>query len=244
MPRSKMPRAKNGFIKTLNKTGFMTTRLDPFSREFVQFAKKAPGPSLEIGAAYGIATIPVLKKGCPVVANDLSARHLKILKSRVPKKLLKNLTLLPGRFPGKINLTKNSVGSILACRIMHFLDGPTIRRGLKKMHAWLKPGGKIFIIAGTAYVGTLKGFIPIYEKKLKAGSTWPGYVRDFHKQAPDLKNQAPGFLHALDVHVLSRELKRAGFTVEKAAIFSRPYYPKRIRLDGRESVGIIGKKIP
>lgn len=242
MKKSKMPRSKNGFVKTLNKTGFMTTRLDPFSHKFVEFAGKAPGPSLEIGSAYGIATLPILKNGYPVIANDLSLHHLRILKKRAPKKFRKNLTLLPGRFPDDIKLAKNSVGSILACRIVHFLDGPTIRRGLKKMYSWLKPGGKIFIVGETAYVGTLKNFIPKYEKKIKQGATWPGHVHDCHKLVPDLKDIIPDFFHALDVSMLRRELRRAGFVVEKAARFGRPYFPERIRLDGRESVGIIGRK--
>lgn len=242
MKKTKMPRSKEGLVKTLNKTGFMTTRLDPFSRKFVEFAKNSPGPSLEIGSAYGIATLPILKKGLPVIANDLSAHHLKILKKRVPKKFQKNLTLLAGRFPDNLKLAKNSVGSILACRIVHFLDGPTIRRGLKKMHSWLKPGGKIFIVGETVYVGTLQKHAPLYEKKIKQGITWPGHVHNCHELVPDLKNIIPDFFHALDVKILKRELKRAGFIIEKSHTFGRPYFPKRIRLDGRESVGIIGRK--
>lgn len=243
MKKPKMPRSKEGFVKTLNKTGFMTTRLDPFSRKFVEFAGKAPGPSLEIGSAYGVATLPILKKGLPIIANDLSAHHLRILKNRVPKKFQKNLTLLPGRFPDNIKLPKNSIGSILACRILHFLEGPILRRGLKKMFSWLKLGGKIFIIGETAYLGTLLKFIPVYEKRRRQGLIWPGHAKNVFFDLPPLfTKNLPPFFHAFDIPMLERELKRAGFDVEKAHTFSRPYYPKIVRLDGRESVGIIGKK--
>jgi len=45
----------NGFIQTLNKMGYMTSTLDRFSQAFVDFAPKAPGRALDIGAAYGVA---------------------------------------------------------------------------------------------------------------------------------------------------------------------------------------------
>ena len=42
-----MPSAEpNGFIKTLNNMGYMTSTIDPFSRSFVEFSSRARLPVL------------------------------------------------------------------------------------------------------------------------------------------------------------------------------------------------------
>src|SRR5262245_33374185 len=118
-----MPEAKDGLIPTLNQMGWMTVGLDAFSREFVDFSSTAPGPVLDIGAAYGIASIEALKTGARVIANDLDRRHLDILYDRAPKEYVRNLILKAGEFPNELNFSDYSLGGILACRILHFFDG-------------------------------------------------------------------------------------------------------------------------
>ena len=47
-----MPKPEpNGFVRTLNNMGYMTSGLDPYSQAFVDFAPGAPGPCLDVGAA-------------------------------------------------------------------------------------------------------------------------------------------------------------------------------------------------
>ncbi|MDO8461409.1 MAG: class I SAM-dependent methyltransferase, partial [Deltaproteobacteria bacterium] len=150
MPREKikMPTPEaNGFVKTLNNMGFMTSVLDPYSQALVDFAPQAPGPFLEIGAAYGVASLAALEKGCEVIANDMDERHLEILWDRAPKEDQKRLTLKAGAFPDAIDLKPGSVGTILVCRVLHFFTGPMIEKSLDRMFDWLAPGGKVAIIA-------------------------------------------------------------------------------------------------
>ena len=44
-------------IPTLNKQGFMTTILDPYTNTFIRSLSNNSDPVLEIGAAYGIAAL-------------------------------------------------------------------------------------------------------------------------------------------------------------------------------------------
>ncbi len=82
---TEMPVAEpNGFIKTLNNMGYMTSTLDPYSMAFADFAPAAPGPCLDVGAAYGVASLVALANGARMIANDIDGRHLRILLDRAP----------------------------------------------------------------------------------------------------------------------------------------------------------------
>jgi hypothetical protein len=51
-----------GFVPMLNGLGFMSTRMDIFMEAFIAFAKTSLAPVADIGAAYGVATIPALER--------------------------------------------------------------------------------------------------------------------------------------------------------------------------------------
>lgn len=240
----KMPSAQDGLIPTLNQMGWMTQGLDVFSQAFIDFAPTAPGAALDIGAAYGVASLAALKKGAKVIANDLDARHLEILKGQVPVGLLPNLTLMPGAFPDGVDFPVGSIGAILVCRVLHFFDGATIERGIAKMFNWLATGGKIFVIGETPYLSNMKGFIPHYEAQLKDPSiAWPGYFNNVHEICdPAVKDKLPKQINFFDIKTLRRVFEGAGFTVERAETFARPEYPTWAQYDGRESAGLIVRK--
>lgn len=159
----------NGFVRTLNSMGYMTSTLDRFSQAFVDFAPTAPARCLDIGAAYGVASLAALRNGAAVVANDIDERHLSILRDRVDAPLRERLTLVSGDFPDKIDFAPASLGAVLICRVMHFFDGPAIERAAAKVMTWLAPGGKVFVVSETPFIGTAKGFFPTYEARVKAG---------------------------------------------------------------------------
>lgn len=56
-------------------------------------------------------------------------------------------------------------------------------------------------------------------------------------------NHLPKFMHFFDENNLKEVFESCGFIVEKSYLFPRPYFPLEVQLDGRESVGIIAKKI-
>jgi len=233
---------QSGLTRTLNSMGTMTPEPDAFSRAFIEFAPRAPGRSLDIGAAYGVATLPALRGGASVIANDIDGRHLKILFGRVPQEHRARLELAPGEFPDGLDFPAGSLGAVLICRVLHFFDGPRIERAAAKVMGWLAPGGKVFAVAETPYIGTAKAYFPTYEAKLKAGHPWPGVVENVGVHDPKRAGSLPSLFHLLDERILGRVFTAAGFGIERLELFARPDYPPDIRLDGRESVGLIAIK--
>lgn len=238
-----MPEAEeSGLISTLNSMGTMTPSPDIFSRAFIEFAPRAPGRSLDIGAAYGVATLPALSGGASVIANDIDERHLKILFNRVPQEHRARLELVAGEFPDRLDFPAGSLGAVLICRVMHFFDGPRIERAAAKAMNWLAPGGKVFVVGETPFIGTAKAFFPTYESRLKAGAPWPGVVENVAAHDPKRTGSLPKLFHLLDERILGRVFTAAGFEIERSELFARPDYPADIRMDGRESVGLIAVK--
>jgi len=238
-----MPKAKAGLVSTLNKYGYMTTYLDPFSKQFVDFSGNIANQRvLEIGAAYGIATLAALAKGAHVVANDLEQQHLAILKERVPEDQLPRLTLHPGAFPNHLHLPDNHFDGILVCRVIHFFDGDTVKQAVKKLLDWLKPGGKVFVVIETPYIKPLEAFIEKFEQRKAQGEPWPGLIVDMKELNREPAKNVPALLHPMDDDILKRVFSEAGFIIEKCHLFARPEFPQQFQLDGRESAGIVAAK--
>lgn len=244
MPQSaSMPAPQpDGFIKTLNSMGYMTSTLDPYSRAFIDFTVKAPGPALDIGAAYGIASLAALEQGATVVANDLDPRHLEILAGRVLAKDRDRLRLAPGAFPGELDFPDGSLGAALICRVLHFFEGPAIERAAAALFRWLAPGGKAFAVTETPYLRNFQPFIPVYESRKKLGERWPGLVKDVRPYCLQGSANLPRQMLFLDEDSMERTFREAGFIVEKVGCINRFDFPLSMRLDGRESVGIIARK--
>lgn len=224
----RMPRPEaNGTVPTLNGMGAMTPELDAYASVFVEFAATREEPALDVGAAYGVATLAALERGARVIANDVEPRHLAILKRRVPSRLKPQLRLLPGAFPGGFALAPESLGAALLGRMLHFLPAREIECGIRFLHRWLAPGGKVFAVALTPYIGTRRDFIGVYETRRAMGVAWPGEYRGMHYLEPE---------------VLAAAFRRVGFVVQRAETFSRPELLGELRLDGREAMGLIARK--
>lgn len=231
----------SGFESTLNNMGFASSIIDPYCQKFVDFAAGAPGPVLEVGAAFGLTSMAAVKTGARVIANDIDSRHLQIISERVPDKYRSNLKTLYGAAPD-LHLSENMLGAILISRVIHFFDAFRIQRMLQNAYNWLSPGGKLFIVAETPFQKTMEAFIPVYEKRMAEGRQWPGLIHDINAFANNGNGRIPNMVHFLDSAVLSRESALSGFIVEEAELFSRPDFPQEYRLDGRESVGLIALK--
>ena len=110
----------------------MTTSFSPIVVKFIEHAKTAKKPLLDIGSAFGIATHPSLQVGSTVIACVIFRKHLEILASTTPKDTLNRLILHNLSFPLETNYSNNSLSGILISLVLHFLDGETIELGLKK----------------------------------------------------------------------------------------------------------------
>lgn len=248
MNQLSMPRSNGfGFIRTLNRGGgWMSNLKDPVGQEFIDFASRSTSWSLDVGSAYGSDTfLEALKKGARIIANDIEPRHLEILiNERVPSELRHNVKTLPGSFLS-VQVPEASIGSILASRVFHFMDGETIERVAHKMFTVLIPGGKLFLTADSPYQLSMAPFISVYEARRQAGSRWPGQIREMWYYAPAEveAGEIPPLMNFLDPEVLTRTFQSAGFKIEKAAFMARPQgYPDELRYDGREAVALIAVK--
>lgn len=241
-----MPEAKNGFVQTLNNNAFMTENLDIYSKMFVEHAAKVNRPVLDIGAAYGNATIPALKRGSKVIANDLDIRHLQILQQYCPNEFRDNLKLLPGKFPDEIELEDNILDGALICRVFHFMTGEMIEKALKKIYKILTKKGKLFIICESPYIKVWAKFIPIFEKRRQEGVKWPGFIDNLKEYcfAEQYIHNLPEKVNWFDTNTMAKAVIQAEFEIEKLSyIDRRGVFPDDVLLDGKESVGVIAVKM-
>ena len=233
-----------GFISTLNNMGFMLEELDEFSSEFVEHASKSEGHSLDVGCAFGVATLPAILKGAKIVASDVHKEHLTILDSKVPAHLKKNLMLHEGFFPENFveRFGKDFFENILVSRVLHFLEGKEIEKCFDVLFQILKPGGRGFITNETPYLKNVQNFIDTYKSRLRENVEWPGEIHNFKDIDKRAGVNLPNFMHLLDIPVLERVSRQFGFIIERCSYIKRKNFPKDIILDGKESVGIIIQK--
>ncbi len=236
-----MPPAPHRRAPTRNRMGWTSNQINALSQLFVDHCRTASLPVLDLGAAYGVATLPALAAGARVIANDLDAEHLAVLASLAGPN--SRLQLLPGRFPNQLDLPPASLGAVHASNVLHFLDGPELTLGAAKIANWLAPGGQLFIHAGTPYQQPFSRFIPQYEQRVAAGDPWPGYVMDTAAISTHRKlTQIPPALHLLDPQVLTRVFQAAGLVVDRAWFYRRHDLPRSMHHDGREGVALLAHK--
>jgi polyketide synthase PksJ len=239
-----MPEVRDGLASTLNQTGLAIEHVDdPYTTAFIELVARAPGSALEIGTAFGAASLQVLKRGVPIIANDIDPRHLEILQERTPPEQRHLLRLVPGRFPDELELAPASLGAVLISRVMHFMKPREIEGAVAKLWSALAPGGKVFAIVDTIYLKSIQAFMPVYRERKARGDEWPGWCENFRDYViPEYRSLAPETAHFLDEDTFPPFFTRAGFRIEQSSFIPRPYYPAAIRLDGRESFGVIAAK--
>lgn len=231
-------------IKTHNQMGYSFLEMNVYSLEFIEYATHAQAPVLDMGAAFGVTVLPILKQGGTVIANDLAIEHLEILQNNTPLQQRERLQICPGKIPGEVNFGADTLAAIHSCFVFHFLTGDEVAQAVALMYRWLQPGGKVFIITRSPYQKSLEKFIPIYEARKRSGDFWPGYIEDVsaYIQA-DMMRNVPTKISVVDAEILKNIFQREGFHIEKAEEFDvGDGVPDHNKLDGRETVGLIARK--
>lgn len=237
------PEIKENLIVTLNRMGYMLVKPERFMQFFIDFAAKSKAPALDIGAAYGVATLAALEKGAQVVANDMDVRHLEILQSKVPDHLQKQLQIKVGKIPSDLDFSRNYFGTILASRVLNFVDPNLLRSSFALIYKWLKPGGRFIYLGATPFMGTFKDFLPQYMKNKEDGCEWPGLIDNVQKYAPHRSEDLPSFINLIDEALLKSLMKETGFKIlEIHHIPAEVTHPEDMKLDGREHLGLIACK--
>jgi len=212
-----------GRIPTLNQRGFTTVFPDPLSERFIEFAAEIDSEVLDIGCAYGVAVKRVLDAGGRICASDMHQRHLDVLFHSVEPTDRTRLRCVSGILPD-IDFEEGAFGAILCSRVLHFLDGNDVESSVSKMHRWLKPGGKVYLIVDTPYTGVSRDrIVPEYEKKKALNALWPGFVPDFERYMPANSSVKfdTSFIHFMDPDTLARVCEQAGFTIESKGFMAR-----------------------
>ena len=235
---SKPEATVRGMVPTLNNKGFMSPSLDPVSAAFSLYAGQTDGWCLDLGCAYGIATLAALDQGARIVACDMEQGHVGILLSEVNDTHKNCILGAVGEMPD-VAFHAESFAAVLCSRALHFLDGEGIEKSVRAIADWLIPGGKAFLIADTPYTGFWSGGAANYEKRKEDGDPWPGFIPDVTVYLPD-NARTKGLarhLNPMDPDILARVCTSAGLKVEQAAFLGRPDQP-----DSKTHAGVIAQK--
>jgi len=233
-----------GMIKTKNKMGIMTIENAPTSKSFIEFAKIAQKPLLDIGSAYGAATIPAILNGAKVIACDIGKEHLEILRESVPKEYLHLLQTTSDAFPEQLNFPKESLSAVHISMVLHFMKGEEILTGLRKCYEWLETGGKLFIVNMTTNLGIFNTheLNQHYLSRVNSGEKWPGEVNCHDFAKPIWVKQLPEFAHFFNIDSMHFIAEESGFTVEDVYYFCYENISDEYKTNGKEYVGMMAVK--
>lgn len=233
---------EDGLIPTDNAMGIMTVEPSPAAEAFITLAAGAGRPLLEIGAAYGNATLPALRAGATVIANDLSASQLNVLAAAAPAEDHRRLVLMPARFPEEICLAEGSLSGVLAAQVLHFFDAPAVEQSFRSVWRWLEPGGALFVVVMTPSLGFYSRLRPEYERRVRRGERWPGIFDPRPVAPPEWGERLPALVHLFEPDVLRRCAEEAGFAVEILEYFCFRHFPAQYRTDGHEYLTLTARK--
>lgn len=228
-------------VATGNAMGWSSNTLNELSELFVEAC--GPGMTvLDIGAAFGVAAHRALARGAKVVANDLDEGALEQLAQQRPAG--GELELRPGKFPRDVKTGPGEFDAAHASCVFHFLTGRQLEQAAEWLAYGVKPGGRVYVLAATPWMLPFAGFVSEYERRRESGEKWPGWMentREFSQHR--MLSQLPKGLHLLDGDVLERVFGEAGFATERVWLFTRRDLPGSLKVDGRENVGYVGRKI-
>ncbi|MEI8295796.1 MAG: methyltransferase domain-containing protein [Alphaproteobacteria bacterium] len=233
----------DGIIPTLNKMGYMFSPPDRVVQSFMDYAQEQRKKVLDIGCAYGVASIPLAKQQIEVIACDADERHIKLLQESLTVEERKFITPIHGTMPHTVSFEPNSFQAVLMSLVLHFLKPEEIQQSFKLIHQWLNPGGLFFATIASPYAKNLVPFSEIFIERKKQNNPWPGVIENAPEYAPERsKGQIPEYMQVMDTDTLRRVAEQAKFEIVELFYYTKENLPEDVQLDGREFVGLVGRK--
>ncbi|EDQ84336.1 uncharacterized protein MONBRDRAFT_39313 [Monosiga brevicollis MX1] len=245
-------------VETDNGFGVMLSQPSSTMQRWMRAAAAADtqGPHLDIGAAYGVASAPVLAAGARVVACDLSSTQLDLIAERASALLRdapasdavvlvpeveQRLECLVGAVPGVLSRLSPPVHHVLASNVLHFLPPRALRLTLQRLYDAMAPGACLYVEADTPYMAGTWPLSWLYAWRRVLGSAFPGYFwfpASLRAWLLPHRLRAVDHYHMLDTRVLLRELRAVGFEIDE--LFYESLAPEQDAFglvhDGREIV--------
>ncbi|MCF7791033.1 MAG: class I SAM-dependent methyltransferase [Victivallales bacterium] len=235
------------FQETHNQLG-ATFPVNSFSQSFIDFAGHPNKKSLDIGACYGVNTIPVLMRNGKITANDINEIHLQSIEKSTPPEFRKNLKILHAPFPDGFSMLEDEAfDAILVSHVLHFLNITDLITGIKTLYRLINPGGKVFTQTFSPFTYRTRHFIPVYQARKALGDPFPGYIEDCSKwglNQPGLPEIKP-LINYLDLDTIRKIFKQSGFKIEFADYIPLPDsepVKQKYAYDNREWTGVIAVK--
>lgn len=231
-------------IPVANSYGWTSTIPNPMTCRFLGLIKGVKNPQvIDIGAGFGVASIPAMEAGAYVIVNDIDQLHLDHVASLAYEKgQISRCQLLNAALPNLPDVLP--LDAVHASNVLHFLSGDEIVLAAKWMHRNIKVGGKVFLQMQSPYCGHFHLFLSDYEKRKASGLKWPGEMADSKKYAaPEIRNMTVDFNHVLEAEIVSKVFQEAGFTIDYADYYTRPGLPDVCRFDGRENLGVVAIRL-
>jgi SAM-dependent methyltransferase len=225
-----------------NDCGWTSTIPNPITSRWLDYLQTCPlARTIDIGAGLGVATIPALKIGASVIANDISDEHLRQIELIAEREGIRDkLDLLNAPLPHLPPLPH--LDAIHASNVLHFLTGSQMQAATRWMACALKPQGRVFVQTISPFAGHFRKFQSEYDKRKAAGHPWPGEMSAAKEYVEEsLRDMTPTFMQALDDETAKALFQDAGFDVEYCDYYRRPGLPEICCLDGRENLGIVGR---
>ena len=191
---------------------------DRVSRAFAEYAGGLDSEVLDMGCAYGVATLHALEQGARVLACDIEQKHLDVLEQLVPTQARDRMRTQAATLP-HVDFEPGRFGAVLASRVLHFLSPDDVELTISKAYQWLQPGGRLFVVADTPFSGPWKVKAPEYEQRKASGDDWPGHFDNyaqFLRPGSD-PSEHPDFINVMDPDILERVCCAAGFDIVEAA---------------------------
>lgn len=200
-------------LKTKNNMGFAHLTPSKATQELYKQAETQKGTYADIGAAYGVDTIYMVKAGAHVVAIDLETQHLDVLKKQLNVEDQQRLETRCQRFPEEVCLESETYDAILLSRILIFLTPDALDVTLKNVYRALKVGGKVYVITISPFSDKWEPVLSIFNEHKKLFPAQPLLVSNLWELLPRTRFFLPQRIQVFDQDSLKYSLEKNGFQV-------------------------------